>query len=143
MKSVQLKKQYEEKHNFKYDVVMATRFDNAFTGPVDFTTIENPKNFYLSSTSHGPSFLAVRHLLSDHYFVSNSDTMSQFADLYTDIDRYLSTTEMLSNHRLNYMRLDDMDMCDKIRFNDFNGNMLKRANGTILHNRPASNNVKT
>lgn len=45
---VQLKKQYEEKHGFKYDMVMIGRFDVAWMTDVHFDQF-NPDNFYASN----------------------------------------------------------------------------------------------
>jgi len=61
-KCVQLKKQYEEQHGFKYDMVMIGRFDVAWMVDVDFSKFD-PNYFYASNwcVMMQPNGRGVRH----------------------------------------------------------------------------------
>ena len=92
---------YEKKYNFKYDVVILTRFDLALQRPIK---LEDEKldlnNFY----HNGPDPLHVKspescvkvccdpksphYAIGDLIFVSNSNNMKNFSKLYENIDKY-------------------------------------------------------
>jgi hypothetical protein len=68
----ELKRQHEEKNNFKYDFVMLTRLDLAYLVDFDFSKFDKSK-FYMVGPDH-PG-----HGVHDLWFISNSDYMDLFA----------------------------------------------------------------
>ena len=96
MRSVEFKKQHEKKENFIYDFVIVSRFDNVFITPFNFTEYE-PRFFYSSN------WIAPHNIKGflDYWFLSDSETMDSFSNLYHKIDSYLYKDNItLSNHVL-------------------------------------------
>jgi hypothetical protein len=93
-KSITLKKLYERKHNFKYDVVIKVRLDCMFANE----TFENHINLVKNSTdntifthfSYGLNWK--NHLkditANDIYFISTSQTMDEYAKFFVDKMNY-------------------------------------------------------
>jgi len=94
-RTLELKKQYEQENNFKYDLVMVGRFDTMWLKPVDFSKFD-PQYFWASNYNTYPGYhdavryeknnhsLKLKHL-QDIWFFSNSDLMDYFGTLF---DRY-------------------------------------------------------
>ena len=80
--SMQLKHQYEEQNNFKYDWVMSARFDIAWKVPVIFSEYTN-ETFYYGGFHRGESIKVI-----DFWFFSGSENMDRFCDLYNNLDGY-------------------------------------------------------
>jgi len=118
MKSVELKRQYEEENNFKYDFVITSRFDIALNAPFDFSQY-NPGKFYVGKWcaffnkkgedvfkgGRGPLYDLIEkgdsadnykhqhyspdeHGFIDQWFFSGSSSMDKFANLYNKLDKY-------------------------------------------------------
>lgn len=68
-KCMELKRQYEEKHQFKYDMVMIGRFDVAWMVDVDFSQFD-PNYFYSSNwcVMRLPNGHGIRH---EDWFINN------------------------------------------------------------------------
>jgi|TARA_A100001011_G_scaffold396652_1_gene495071 hypothetical protein len=82
--SIKLKKEYEEENGFVYDFVLATRFDNVF---YKFPKLEQmpTDKFYASPRTGRPD---IELAFFDYWFMSNSQNMNKFGDLYNNITDY-------------------------------------------------------
>ena len=83
-KSNQLKKEYEKENNFKYDIVVRSRFDIKLDKKIDFL-IDTSKvyiPFNCFDTSNG---------YVDSISYSNSKYMDIYADTFNNIDRIMET----------------------------------------------------
>ncbi len=105
-----IKKDYENEKNFKYDFVMATRLDVAFYSDVIFddydgeyfyashrncaATKDNNYQSDHSNTDEGNTFL-------DLWFFSNSQNMDKFSLLYDEVENY-----DISPHRSSRQHVD-------------------------------------
>jgi len=126
-KVVELKKSYEDKHKFRYDCVMLSRFDIAWQKDLVFS--EYDMNFfhaaylcfyYIKNKRLDPmefwknrdyyKRLPIRHThhkgypkkkntwgLWDNWFFSNSNNMDKFAGLFDDISSHIKTNKTLMN----------------------------------------------
>lgn len=99
-----LKKEYEDLHNIKYDVVMHTRFDLAIRKDIDFSKI----NFEQDQIYIG----------NDYFFIGQSNNMNQFSNLYNQLDRY-SMHEEISYHRIISMYLNEIKVNHKEILNEY------------------------
>jgi hypothetical protein len=102
-RSMQLKRQYEEQNNFKYDWVMSARFDIAWKVPVIFSEYNNDI-FYYGGFHRGESIKVI-----DFWFFSNSENMDKFSDLYSHINVY-TKRDKGSPRRISSHCLADMHM---------------------------------
>ena len=107
-KVIDLKKEYEFKKNFKYDLVMLTRLDMAFFSKFEFEKI--PKNL-LTVPNHndvgGPRNEYKTQIvknnrtyekgISDFWFISSSENIDIFSDLYKHFRNY-----NISSHTSSY-----------------------------------------
>jgi hypothetical protein len=73
--SMRLKKEYEQKNNFEYDIVISTRFDLLFLMDINFSLFENTSYLYVplnkNYMKHNPRIL-------DYFFFSNSTNMDKY-----------------------------------------------------------------
>tara|TARA_R110000744_G_scaffold121499_1_gene226163 strand:- start:2 stop:886 length:885 start_codon:yes stop_codon:yes gene_type:complete len=108
-KSNELKKQYEEENNFKYDLVMQSRLDLCWLDKIIFENEFNPKYFYTSTPipsddNHQTiSKIAVGFLyqskiieLPDRWFVSDSHKMDEFSKLYDLLNDFCNPESKIS-----------------------------------------------
>lgn len=143
-KTIELKKQYEEEHNFRYDCVFVTRFDLAFFNDLVFKDY-NMDKFYAAHNGRyfSPEGIPVTHNLywyykktvdmsnytfkhigfpyngeglADLWFFSNSDYMDKFSTLYDHIDEYLNDGCPLSNHVLALHHLRKLEILHRLEF---------------------------
>jgi len=83
-KTIQLKKDYEDEHNFKYDCVMVTRLDLDYMVPFDFHKFDL-NVFWINST--GWNKIGINYnQWGDIFFFSNSEMMDNFLIHYKDIN---------------------------------------------------------
>lgn len=111
--SMKLKRQYEEKHDFRYDWVMSARFDIAWKKPVKFDRFTN-KRFYYGGWDRDGSIKVI-----DFWFFSNSINMDNFCDLYDSIDDYAidnKNSRQISSHSLASRRMDKLGFKTKLIF---------------------------
>jgi len=111
MKSIELKKQYEQENNFVYDFVMISRFDCFYRTHVDFSSLEADR-FYASSWFKPRSDTG----FLDYWFISNSMNMNKFGDLYHKVDEYLSSGVVLSNHALSKHHIRSLGLEDSTSY---------------------------
>ena len=93
-KSIELKKQYEEENNFKYDCVITCRYD---LGQRDR---DQTLEYYVSRINFDPNndmsymysamWNQINAGMADQWFYSNSENMNKFIDLYEKMSLYLS-----------------------------------------------------
>ena len=130
--AINLKKDYEEKNNFKYDWVMIYRFDHIFLNKLKFNDLDNeyiyfrhtngmraPANFshgkeenenckcYGKRGGHG-----IR--LQDVFTIANSENMDKFGSLYEY--HQSNETNFLDPHDECYVQLCRYNLQDKLRF---------------------------
>lgn len=79
-KVLELKKEFEEKNNFEYDLVMVTRFDCKYEGKWNLSEL-NPNNFYCTG-GWGANY---NNELPDLWFISNSKNMDIFSKMYDNL----------------------------------------------------------
>lgn len=80
--SVLLKLEHEEEHNFKYDLVISTRFDFTFKKPFLFDLVTNRGVYH-------PGFSP--HHFNVCYAMGDSDSMNTYAGLYDHVDDVFNT----------------------------------------------------
>ena len=76
----ELKKQHENKHNFKYDIVVRLRPDTNFNKPVIFSE-DKDKIFIPNNCDWGG--------VCDQFAYGPSDLMDKFCDLFPNIKKYV------------------------------------------------------
>ncbi len=101
--SIELKKEYELEHNFKYDCVMLTRFDTLFFIDLDFSKLDleylwvpyfNTPDTGFNNDSIGKadrnnmSETGNKHALSDMWYFSNSKIIDEFTKIYDGVQSY-------------------------------------------------------
>ena len=113
-----LKKEYELKNNFIYDMVMVTRFDVAFFKDVLFKNYDSSK-FWASHWNDLPreennyclkfnnNYINTGFL--DFWFFSNSKNMDKFGELYDHIKEYAISPHFSSkSHVLSFLSINDI-----------------------------------
>ena len=96
-----LKKQYEIKNNFTYDIVIRSRFDiEYYENVVDDIIISNKDKYIFSpyEESHGFS--------SDILTISNSKNMDIYCELYNNLDNLYKAGCLMNPHNINKFWLD-------------------------------------
>lgn len=87
--SNKLKCDHELKNNFKYDLVIRSRFDVKLDSAIDFINLD--KN--VITTPIGCFDTANGYV--DCFAIANSTNMNIYSDVYNHLDQYLDTTELL------------------------------------------------
>lgn len=98
-KVIELKKKYEIKNNFKYDLVFLTRLDWAFVKPFKMNKkmssyfvvshhndVPSPRNDYKDKIKKNNK--TSKNGLADYWFVSSSKNIDRFSKLFDDIKDY-------------------------------------------------------
>tara|TARA_R110002020_G_scaffold200404_3_gene402700 strand:+ start:3884 stop:4693 length:810 start_codon:yes stop_codon:yes gene_type:complete len=124
--SVRLKKEYEKKNTFKYDVVLVSRFDVGHhnnglnkTSHLNFDpTLDMSKIYqaYWDQTNAGAS---------DHWFYSNSENIDYLALLYDKLPEHL-------NKRSEYTKLCKKGWPLSDKEDEFSGELFKEQKSTNL-----------
>ena len=114
-KALELKKEYEKKHNFKYDFVMISRFDVHYFSPFHFGEYD-PSFFYASD-----DFLFPDRGLNDVWFFSNSEVMDKFSTVYDHLDSYVGDNKTQSSreicaHAISRAHIVATGLEDKIKY---------------------------
>ncbi len=119
-KVLELKKEYEDKNNFKYDVIMVTRLDLGFFSDVVFDKYD--MNYFYASHRNDASTKQNNYQANyknhfkdtqflDLWFFSNSENMDKFALLYNEIENY-----GVSPHVSSKQHVDKVIGKDKIKY---------------------------
>jgi hypothetical protein len=92
MRSIEIKKQHEEENGFRYDCVVAARFDLGTRGK------EHPQKYYATDMNFNPAldmdymysafWNQTNHGYADHWFYSNSENMDTVGALYHGVTEY-------------------------------------------------------
>ena len=90
LKSNDLKKEYERKNNFKYDLVMQSRFDLCWLDKIVFEEEFNSDFFYTSTP-----IVSGKKELPDRWFVSDSNKMDKFSEMYYLINDFCNPNSKL------------------------------------------------
>ena len=80
-KSINLKKKYEEKNNFKYDFVISSRFDLILLNKINFNNLDS-NTFY---ANYREVRVDIDKAFFDLLFYGDSEIMDKFGDLYDNI----------------------------------------------------------
>jgi len=117
-----LKSKYENKNNFKYDLVLSTRFDIVWTTDIIFNNL-NKDIFYIPGTTKhqkpwGWPHPICNNEINDMWFISNSKNMDDFAQLYDNINPYIQNEKCptylgISNHMLSKHHLNKLNLLSK------------------------------
>ena len=87
--------------NFKYDFVISSRFDIALLKKINFEKLNNSK-FYASLRHNRNDF---NKALYDLIFISSSDKMDDFSNLYNRFRNYTFRPTWASREHANYLNL--------------------------------------
>ena len=115
-----LKTEYENENNFKYDLVVNARFDLVFNRLYDFSSLPS-QQFHIPIHSNRPTYgwPAERPEILDHIFASSSEIMDKYSSLFNYLDEYTLPDQCpqwntISNHflmvwhlwKLNFLNTD-------------------------------------
>lgn len=98
--SNKIKKQYENKHNIKYDFVIRTRFDCALLETLDVTK-------YSDNLVYAPWIHKHNNTIMDWLNFSNSQIMDKYVEVFNNLHKYktqniqITSGESLLSHHLN------------------------------------------
>lgn len=92
MKSNDLKKEYEIENNFKYDVVIRSRFDSGLLKDLDMSIIEENSVVGIDAIDS--------HILCDWLFYGNSETMDKLTDIYNHVEDLKNGLEIICGEEL-------------------------------------------
>ena len=116
-----LKQQYEDQHNFKYDYVMLSRFDMIWNVDVIFNNLNRDIFYIPGSIKHKVSWgwpdnkSGTNYEIDDLWFISNSKNMDNFCNIYDLINTYIEkegcpTFKGISNHMLAFFHLKKLNL---------------------------------
>lgn len=101
MESLKLKSEHEKIYNFKYDLIIRTRFD------IGLETRLDPTNFDLNEGIYSPDVCGNSQVISDWFNFGNSQNMDVYKDIYPNIVEFykqgvmITSGEELITHMLN------------------------------------------
>jgi hypothetical protein len=99
--SLRLLSEYEQTNNFKYDLVVRTRFDIGLQSKIDL------EEFNLKEGVYSPDVCANPKVISDWFNFSTSDNIKLYCEIYDNITSYfkqgvmITSGEELITHMLN------------------------------------------
>jgi hypothetical protein len=89
--SLNLKSEFESENEFKYDLVILTRFDLYWLRPFDFSTLDTNKIHFDWCTVNGRKYGGIRAKeWPDRIMCGNSENMDSFKTLYENLTEYTS-----------------------------------------------------
>ena len=83
LKCNNLKKEYEQQNNMKFDWVIRTRFDFAINGRIPFNQIDNSK-LYIPNCR----MTQARDFGNDQFAFSSSDNMDKYSETFSYLDKF-------------------------------------------------------
>lgn len=121
MRSLDIMRMYEEKHNIKYDAVILSRFDLALQKKVDFTKEAlDMSRFYHNGAEqihkYNPELCrgsccdkqSDQYEVGDLVFVASSDNMYNFTRIFDEMHKYvLDSNHMIAARKLRKLGLFD------------------------------------
>jgi hypothetical protein len=99
--SLRLKQEYEKENNFKYDLVIRTRFD------IGLETAIQPEHYDLKQGVYSPDVCGNPAVISDWFNFSDSKTIDLYGEIYDNIVEYhkkgvmITSGEEIITHMLN------------------------------------------
>ena len=96
-KTIELKREYEEKNNFKYDFVITTRLDCYFKNFINIST-KLPDGFYASKRT---GRIDEKMAFYDLFFMGDSETMDKFSTIYEHVHDYSIRPPFASRQHVN------------------------------------------
>ena len=90
-KANELKKNYENKNNFKYDIVIKSRPDVLFKTPIDLTKLRKKTTYLLGNPINNNADLhSIGNFRAFNVItICNSENMDKIADFYHSMDKYV------------------------------------------------------
>jgi len=79
-----LKSKYEEKYNFKYDMVIRSRFDHIFYKPIEEDYLKNLDVLW----NNNCPYIYMPYRVHDTFLFSNSSIMDTFSNIYLHLQKY-------------------------------------------------------
>lgn len=110
-RGIQLLRQYEEEHGFRYDWVLVLRYDLVFLRPLELETLDI-RCFYVPQEPHWPAALidgGATGMVHDVFFLANSVMMEQYARVAEEIGpggKYEAIA--VWTHQMTYQKLREM-----------------------------------
>jgi len=105
-RAMKLKQDYEKVNNFKYDWVLALRYDLVIFTPLNLEQLDSTA-FYICREPYWPDINRIQ-MLHDIAFLSNSDTMDTYCDVTTGLNMVPYKSRLHEAHRVAYLKLHDM-----------------------------------
>ena len=105
-----LKKEYEEKNNFKYDIVMLTRFDLAYIVNFNFKDCNKEKLYVIGPDGGTTGY-------NDLWFFSSSENMDKFCNMYEfvkDIKHF--PHKHTHNHYYCKVYVNELNLTEQVEF---------------------------
>ena len=120
LKVVKLKKEYEIKNDFIYDLVILTRFDLLILKEIHFQSLDLKKFYVIGPKYHHSKSCKCsfcnennsEHGLNDIFFFSPSKKMDLFSEAYNYLDKYT----LKSNHIITKKHLVKINMYDDLGY---------------------------
>ena len=137
-KVIDLLNQHENKINQKYDIIMVSRFDLSLFSSINLNFFE--KNKFIVPTWCGyrdslgrkipedkiylsldKKYKYIRGFpyddegLLDFWFISSSNIIKEFANIYNELDKFISNVG-LSNHKIALEKIKEMQMLSSLQF---------------------------
>lgn len=130
-KANDLKSEYEQEHNFKYDLVIRARFDSYFTNQLDQNEFGQ-----INSGILFPNFGSYSGL-NDQFFFGNSDNMNTICNTYNHLDSFfdqgmLFHAETALKYSVNYFKIPILRTNIQFDLLRANGYRFKLARETHL-----------
>lgn len=110
-----LKTEYETENNFKYDLVIRSRFDLIFYKPIEDDYL---KNLNVLWNNNGPA-IYMNYRVHDTFNFGNSNIMDTFSNIYLNLPKYWDDK--------NYLILDKYDSCRVIKICCLQNNILDKS----------------
>ena len=89
--SLRLLLEYEQANNFKYDLVVRTRFDISLESKIDLEIFDLKEGVY------SPDVCANPEVISDWFNFSTSDNIKQYSEIYDNIVKYSTQGVMITS----------------------------------------------
>jgi hypothetical protein len=118
----QLKKQYEEENNFKYDLVIRTRTDINILDKIDLSNLSLFNKLYI------PGGIGVLNYdsINDQFAIGNSDIMDIYSNLYLCMNEFTNRKCFFNSEHLYYVYfVNILKMTDNIENLNINYKLIK------------------
>ena len=122
-KTVELMTEYEQEHNFIYDLVILSRMDIIWLRPIIFKNLNN--NLFYSGVWGKDNYYSKKHNgLIGLWFISNSNFIKQYSTLYENLKKYLLDGIERSYHTISKFHVTTFTKNIEYKFNNFDNNII-------------------